>query len=160
MNERLKHDGIEYIYDFAIKCEDDNYLILYDENKNEIISFYNISDWSAFEFDPGDSVYDPSSLGFCKSSLNTKTYVTGETWIPPEDFVESELHGDELFECVIPIPIVSPNKITCDVFIEFDLPTTPYFEYTAEQGEGYIKILSKSIPIGGLLINKITITRV
>lgn len=162
MSEKMTHDGIEYIYDTAIMCKSDNYLRLYDENQNEIISFYNISDWESFEFDPGNNVFFPSSLCDCGSALLSKIYVTGEKHLDPSDFkaIYNSAGTFEYYSCTINIPVVSSNETTCDVFIEFDLENMPDFEYIGVQGNGFVELRTSAVPVDGVQIKKITITRV
>ena len=162
MSETMTHDGIEYIYDTAIMCKSDNYLRLYDENHNEIISFYNISDWGSFEFDPGNNVFFPYSLCDCGGALLSKIYVTGGKYLDPLDFeaIYNSNGEFEYYACAINLPVVSSNETTCDVFIEFDLDSVPVFEYIAIQGDGFVELRTSAVPVDGVQIKKITITRV
>lgn len=49
----VTHCGESYVCTTAIKCENNKFIKLYDENNVEIVSFYNISDFSDYEISGG-----------------------------------------------------------------------------------------------------------
>lgn len=144
--------GVSYECAVAVKCEDDCYIKLYDENGVEIVSFHDISDFSGFTIS-GGSFVPPSG---CAVPIPLSVYTIGSRTISVSDW---ELSEDEAQYCYeITSNLISGNTATCNVFLLFAQGTI--LEYTAVQESGKITLYTAAAPIADIVIESVQIMRI
>lgn len=147
----VEHSGITYECASAVKCEDDKYIKLFDENGAEIASFHNISDFTEYTAS-GGSFVAPCD---CNKPILLTAYslpgvtISAEEWIPTES-------GDA-FYYDIENDIFSGNATTCNVLIFFADGTE--FEYSKTQSNGKITLTTAAAPLADVVIESIQIIR-
>lgn len=146
------HSGTTYECSTAIKCENDRYIKLYDENGIEIAAFHDISDFSEYTIS-GGSFTDPCSCGM---PIVRSAYVIGGRTIAFDDWILS--NDGTKFYYEINHPMISGNEKTCDIFINFAVGTELNYEGTQEDGR--IILWTDAAPLYDVVIEKIEITRV
>lgn len=146
----VTHCGTTYECAVAVKCEDDKYIKLYDENGVEIAAFNNISDFSDYSI-TGGSFIAPCD---CEKPIVLQTYVIGGKTIKKSDWILS--NGKYHYE--IANDLISGNTTTCDILIIFAEGTE--FEYKATQEAGKITFYVDATPNVDIVIDSIQITRV
>lgn len=153
---KVKHDGTTYSCNNAIYCDDDHFLTLFDAEGNEVISFYGVQEsiFTAFEFSGGT----PMPAG---SSTLTKVcnYVFGNIWIEAEDFTYDS--GRKVYHHSVVLPINSFNFYTFNIDIRFESdPVLKGWEHNIEQTSNGFTITAPTIPINGVHIESVLITKV
>lgn len=151
MAAHLSYNGRFYEGETAVKCENDRYVRLFDANGVEVVSFYDIADFSEFYL----SGCEWTTPDDCAIFIPARTYSSGKIEIGGGDWIYSS--NDSRYHYAIENPLISANKNTCNIFINFAPGTN--FKYTAEQEEGKLIIYPDSRP-ESLTINNIFITRV
>lgn len=146
----VKHCGINYECEVAVKCINDNYIKLYTDGK-EIAAFYNISDFTEFEIS-GGSFIEPCD---CGNPILLTTYVVKGCTITAEDWVTAE---DGVFYYEIANALISGNSTTCNIMLFFAEGTN--LVYDAEQEDGKIILYTSAAPLADVVIDSIQITRV
>lgn len=149
---KVTHSGTTYECSTAIKCVNDRYIKLYDENGVEIAAFHDISDFSEYEVS-GGSFKDPCS---CIMPIALSTYVIGGKTIKYDEWILSDDNTKYYHE--IESALISGNENTCDVLLSF-APGTE-FSYSATQEDGKIILWTDAAPLYDVVINRILITRV
>lgn len=144
------HSNDRYVFDVAVKCENDRYIRLYDESGAEIASFNDISDFSEYPIYGGEFTTPDS----CKMPIPLSYYMIGGVTITPDDW---EYWGGGEYYYKLSNPLISGNPTTCNVLLNFANGTM--FEYTATQEDGSILIFPQSVPTVDIVINSIQITR-
>lgn len=147
----VTHCGTSYECAAAVKCTSDNYIKLYDENGNEIASFYNISDFSEYEIS-GGSFVGPCE---CGNPVVLTTYAIQGRTIATTDWVLSEDESSYYYE--IENGLISANTTTCNVFLLFAQGTK--LDYTATQEAGKITIKTSAAPLADVIIESIQISK-
>lgn len=147
----VSHNGINYECAVAVKCEDDNYIKLFDANGAEIIAFYNISDFTEYTIKEG-SFTDPS---LCALPIPVSCYVIGGHTIPADAWQAGE---DGKYYYTIENNVISANVATCNIVLFF-APGTD-FEYVATQQAGKIVLCADSAPTSNIVIDSIQVSRV
>ena len=148
---QLIHCGAVYECAIAVKCENDNYIRLYNENGVEIISFYDISDYTDYELS-GGSFVAPCD---CGAPIPLSTYSIGSRTITPEAWIENtEANG---FYYEIENALISDNTTTCNILLLFAEGTN--FEYKGSQENGKIVLSVSAAPLVDIVIDSIQITR-
>lgn len=149
---QIIHCGVTYECAVAVKCTDDNYIKLYDENGVEIAAFHNISDFSEYTIS-GGSFIAPCD---CAKPIRVENYALGGRTIKSSDWILSDA-GEYYFE--IENALISGNATTCNVMLIFAEGTE--FEYEAQQAAGKIVLnAGSSAPLVDIVINSIQISRV
>lgn len=148
---RITHGNRTYDCAVAVKCENDNYIKLYDKNGVEIASFHHVSDFSKYEIS-GGSFVDPCT---CTMPIPLSAYAIGGRTITIEDWI---LGDDNRFYYEIENDLISANVTTCNVLILFAQGTE--LEYTATQETGKIVLYVEAAPLDDIVIDGIQITRV
>lgn len=149
---QITHSGATYECNVAIKCENDKYIKLYDENGAEIAAFHGISDFSEYTIS-GGSFIAPCD---CNLPIALSTYIIGGRTISTNDWILSD-SGEYYFE--IENSLISANATTCNVLLLFASGTK--FEYTSAQEAGKIIITAgEAAPLDDIVIESIQITRV
>lgn len=146
----LTHCGTTYECATAVKCEADNYIKLYDENGFEIVSFYNISDFTDYELS-GGSFVAPCD---CAKPIILSTYSIGGRTIAPGDWVLTE---EEKYTYTIESNLISANTATCNIFLLFANGTD--LEYEATQESGKVVLYTASQPENNIVIESIQISK-
>lgn len=147
----VSHNGTNYECAIAVKCEDDNYIRLFDTNGAEIITFYSISDFTEYTITEG-SFTDPS---LCALPIPVSSYVIGGRTIPADAWEAGE---DGKYYYSIENDVISANVATCNIVLFF-APGTD-FEYTATQQTGKIVLCVASAPTSNIVIDSIQVSRV
>ena len=147
----VTHSGTSYECAAAAKCTSDNYIKLYDENGNEIVSFYNISDFSEYEISGGEFVAPCE----CGNPIVLTTYVVKGRTISAADWILSDDGTKYYYE--IANRLISGNATTCNIMLFFAEGTE--LSYSAKQEEGKIIFYVDSAPLVDVTINSIQITR-
>ena len=148
---KIVHSGVTYECDVAVKCENDNYIKLYDANGAEIAAFHNISDFSDFAISGGSFIYPCD----CTMPISLSTFAIGGRTIATDDWILSDA-GKYYYE--IESGLISENVTTCNVLLIFAAGTE--LEYSATQEAGKIVLYTKSAPGMDIVIDSIQITRV
>lgn len=146
----VKHCGINYECEVAVKCINDNYIKLYTDGK-EIAAFYNISDFTEFEISGGTFI-EPCD---CGNPILLTTYVVKGCTITAEDWVTAEDGG---FYYEIANALISGNSTTCNIMLFFAEGTN--LVYDAEQEDGKITLHTYAAPFEDVVIDSIQIARV
>lgn len=148
---KVTHSGTTYDCALAIKCENDCYIKLYDENGAEIASFHGIADFSEYTIS-GGSFADPCE---CEMPVKLSTYSIGGRTISPAAWTlaESGMYYHEIAH-----PLISENEATCDILLKFAKGTS--FNYDAAQASGKLILYVSEIPAADIVIDSIRITRV
>lgn len=149
---KVIHSGTTYECSTAIKCVNDRYIKLYDENGVEIAAFHDISDFSEYEVS-GGSFSDPCS---CPTPIILKRYVIGGKTIAFDAWSLSD-DGTKFYH-EIESNLISGNEKTCDVYLHFASGTELNYEGTQEDGK--IILWTDAAPLYDVVIEKIEITRV
>lgn len=149
---QIIHCGTTYECAVAVKCDDDNYIKLYDENGVEIAAFYNISDFSDFEIS-GGSFIPPCD---CTFPIVLTVYTIGGRTITTDDWILSEEENKYYYE--IESNLISANSTTCNILLSF-APGTE-LEYNATQAAGKVTLFVDAAPLYDVVIEGIQITRV
>lgn len=149
---KIKHCGTTYDCAVAVKCEDDNYIKLYDENGVEIVAFHNISDFSDFEIS-GGSFIAPCN---CMMPIPLTAYSLGGRTITTDDWILSEEENKYCYE--IENNLISSNTTTCNILLLFAQGTE--LTYEATQGSGKVTLFVDAAPLYDVVIESIQITRV
>lgn len=144
--------GVTYECAVAVKCVDDCYIKLYDENGVEIVSFHDISDFSGFTIS-GGSFIAPNN---CAVPVPLSVYTIGSRTISVSDWVLSSDGEQYCYE--IASNLISGNTATCNVFLLFARGTE--LEYTAVQESGKITLYTAAAPIANVVIESVQIMRV
>ena len=147
----VEHSGISYECASAIKCENDKYIKLYNENGAEIAAFNHISDFSEYTAS-GGSFVDPSN---CTTPIALTPYATGGRTISANDWILTD-SGDAYY-CTIENELISANVATCNVLLLFAAGTE--LEYTAQQEAGKITLSTTAAPLADVVIESVQITR-
>lgn len=147
---QLIHSGTTYECAVAVKCADDKYIKLYDENGAEIASFYNISDFSEYTISGGYFVAPCD----CNMPIPLSMYSIGGRTIKPSDWMLSDT-GLYFYE--IESSLISSNKTTCNIMLFFASGTE--LNYDAAQISGKIVLYISEIPENDVVIESIHITR-
>lgn len=147
----LIHNGITYECAVAVKCENDCYIKLYDENGAEIVSFHNISDFSDFSIS-GGSFVAPCD---CTMPIVLTTYSIGGRTITINDWILSDDGTYYYYE--ITSNLISDNITTCNVALLFAQNTE--LDYEATQEAGKIILSVAAAPLDNVVIEGIQITR-
>lgn len=145
------HNGVTYECDVAIKCENDNYIKLYDSNGAEIVSFHNISDFSEYTIS-GGSFVAPCD---CALPIPLSAFSIGGRTITPDDWILSD-SGSYCYE--IESNLISDNTATCNIMLLFEPETELDFEATQEAGKIVLSV--ESAPLENIVITSVQITRV
>lgn len=148
---KITHCGVTYECDVAIKCENDNYIKLYDANGFEIVSFYDISDFSEYEITDGEFV----SPGDCEKPISLSVYSIGSRTISVNDWILADDESEYYYE--IAHEMISANVATCNVSLLFAQGTE--FEYEAAQETGKIIIYTPAAPLDDVVIDSVQIAR-
>lgn len=135
----------------AVKCEDDNYIKLYNDSGVEIAAFYNISDFSKYEISDG-TFTNPCD---CTMPIPLSISTIGARTITTNDWILSDDSASYYYE--IESNLISANKTTCNVMLLFAQGTE--FEYTATQEAGKIVLHTEAAPIDDVVIESIQIIR-
>lgn len=146
----VTHSGVTYECAVAVKCENDNYIRLYDENKNEIASFYNISDFSEYTIS-GGSFVSPCD---CTAPIPVSLYVIGARTITAGDWLTAD---DGRYYYEIQNPLISANTTTCNIFLLFAKGIK--LDYTPTQEAGKLTIYTSAAPLADVVIESIQIAR-
>lgn len=146
----LTYCGTTYTCATAVKCEEDNYIKLYDSNGTEIASFDNISDYSDFVLS-GGSFVAPCD---CTFPIPLSAYAIGAKTISSNEWI---LGGDSRYYFAIESDLISANTATCDIILYFADGTE--LEYTAEQEAGKITLYTESAPLVDVRLDSIQIFR-
>ena len=149
---KVIHCGTSYDCAAAIKCEDDNYIKLYDSNGVEIVAFHNISDFSDFEIS-GGSFTAPCD---CAMPIPLTAYSLGGRTITTDDWILSEEGNKYYYE--IENDLISSNTTTCNILLLFAQGTE--LEYEATQRYGKVTLFVDAAPLYDVVIEGIQITRV
>ena len=149
---KVIHCGTSYDCAAAIKCEDDNYIKLYDSNGVEIVAFHNISDFSDFEIS-GGSFTAPCD---CAMPIPLTAYSIGGRTISPDDWILSADASKYYYE--IESNLISSNTTTCNIFLMFADETEIKYEATQESGK--VTLFVDAAPLYEVVIKTIEITRV
>lgn len=147
---KVTHSGITYDCSIAVKCENDKYIKLYDENGAEIASFHNILDFSEYTVS-GGSFTDPQK---CAMPIPLAAYAIGGRTIAPDDWILA----DNRYHYDIENDLISENAATCNVLLLFAKETE--LEYEASQESGKIVLYTDAAPLYDVVIDGIQITRV
>lgn len=148
---KLIHCGVTYECDVAVKCENDNYIKLYDANGAEIAAFHNISDYSDYELSGGSFVFPCD----CTFPIALSVYSIGGRTITTNDWNLTEDESKFFYE--INNDLISSNVTTCDIYLHFAKGTE--LEYEATQESGKIVLYTDAAPIDDVVIERIQITR-
>ena len=146
----LNHCGKTYECAVAVKCENDKYIKLYDENGAEIMAFHNISDFEDFEIS-GGSYTDPCH---CIMPISLSTYAIGGRTIAASDWVLAD-SGKYYYE--IENDLISGNATTCNILLIFAANTLLPYEGTQEDGK--VVLFVNDPPAGDIVIESIQIMR-
>lgn len=146
----LTHSGESYECDVAVKCEYDNYIILY-KNGAEIAAFNNISDFTDYVLS-GGSFIAPRDFSM---PIHLSVYTIGSRTISVSDWVLSEDGTQYYYE--IASSIISGNTTTCNVFLLFAQGTE--LEYTSKQESGKITLYTEEAPLAEVVIDSVQIFR-
>ena len=149
---QVTHSGVTYECNVAVKCENDKYIKLYDENGLEIVSFHNISDFSEYTIS-GGSFIAPCD---CTTPIALTTYANGGRTITPNAWALTEDATKYYYE--IENNLISGNSTTCNILLLF-APGTE-LDYEAAQEDGKITLYVAAAPLFDVVINSIQITRV
>ena len=148
---QVTHDGVTYDCKVAVKCENDNYIKLYDATGAEIVSFSGISDFSTFTI-AGGSFVAPCD---CDLPISLSAYAIGGKTITTNDWILSD--DEEFYYYEIESNLISANATTCNVMLLFAQGTE--LEYTATQEAGKIVLHTEAAPIDDVVIESIQIIR-
>lgn len=149
---RVTYGKTTYECNVAVKCENDKYIKLYDENGTEIASFVGISDFSLFEISGGS--FTPSYNSEMPIALDT--YAIGGRTITTYDWTYSESLEKYYYE--IANSLISNNETTCNILLLFKQGTELKFE--AKQEEGKVVLFVDAAPLEDIVIDSIQIARV
>lgn len=147
---KVTNGSATYDCNVAVKCENDRYIKLYDENGVEIISFNDIQDFSKYTISGGSFIFPCD----CAMPIPLTAYSIGGRTIAPNDWVSSS--GTYTFE--INNGLISGNTTTCNILLLFAAGTE--LKYTATQEDGKIVLSVDSKPANNIVIDSIQITRV
>lgn len=148
---KVIHCGTTYECSYAVKCENDNYIKLYNENGAEIAAFHNISDFADYEISGGTFV-DPCS---CRMPIALSVYSIGGRTISTNDWI---LGADNRYYYEIESDLISANITTCNISIFFAQGTD--FEYEAMQETGKLILYTTAAPLADVVIDSLQITRI
>ena len=143
--------GTTYECSVAIKCENDKYIKLYDENGVEIVSFTNISDFSEYEIS-GGSFTNPCE---CSNPILLTTYVVKGCTISPSSWTLDSSNNMYYYE--IENNLFSGNEKTCNILLFFEDVTK--LQYEATQEDGKITLFTNAAPLVDIVIDSIQITK-
>lgn len=146
----VKHSGINYECETAVKCTNDNYIKLYTDGK-EVAAFYDISDFTEFEAS-GGSFIEPCD---CGNPILLTTYVVKGCRITAADWATA---ADGRFYYEITNALISGNPTTCNIMLFFAEGTN--LTYDGEQHDGKIILYTTAAPLADVVIDSIQITRV
>ena len=149
---KVTHSGTTYDCHIAVKCENDNYIKLYDENGIEIVAFHNIADFSQYTIS-GGSFVDPCN---CVMPIALTTYALGGRTISKSDWILSDA-GEYCYE--ISNDLISGNATTCNIMLLFAPGTELIYEARQETGK-IVLSTGTSAPAYDVVIESIQITRV
>ena len=144
------HSGTTYECSTAIKCENDRYIKLYDENGVETAAFHDISDFSEYTIS-GGSFSNPCSCGM---PVALSAYAIGGKTIKQDDWLLSD-SGKFYYE--IEHNLISGNENTCDVLLKFAPGTELY--YDAVQENGKVILWTDAAPLYDIVINSIRVIK-
>lgn len=148
----VKHSGVTYECHVAVKCENDNYIKLYDENGVEIASFHDISDFSEFTISDGDFIAPCD----CTMPIAQSAFSIGGRTITTNDWILSESGDSYYYE--IESDLISDNTTTCNILLLFAEGTS--LSYTGTQEAGKIVLSVSAAPLADIVIESIQIIRV
>ena len=148
----VTHSQRTYECAVAVKCANDKYIKLYDENGNEIAAFYNISDFSDYTIS-GGSFIAPCD---CMLPIALTTYVIGGRTIAASEWILSEDRAG--YYCEIESSVISGNESTCDCLLIFEPGTE--FKYDARQTDGKLVLYTDAAPLYDVVIKSIQVTRI
>ena len=148
---KVIHCGTTYECAYAVKCENDNYIKLYNENGAEIAAFHNISDFADYELIGGTFV-DPCS---CRMPLALSVYSIGGRTISTDDWILGE---DNRYYYEIESALISGNVTTCNISIFFAQGTE--LDYEATQEAGKLTLYTKAAPLSAIVIDSLQVTRI
>lgn len=146
----LTYCGTTYTCATAVKCEDDNYIKLYDSNGVEIASFNDISDWSDFVLS-GGSYIAPCD---CTLPIPLSAYSIGAKTISSSNWT---LGDDSRYYFEIASDLISANTATCDIILYFAEGTE--LDYEATQEAGKITLYTESVPLEDIKVESIQVFR-
>lgn len=147
---RLTHSGEAYECSVAVKCENDRYIKLYDENGIEIASFHEISDFSDYVLSGGSFLFPCD----CAMPIPLTAYAIGGRTIGTNDWKLENAR----YTYTIENGLISANETTCNILLLFADGTD--FEYSATQEAGKIVLYADAKPETDIVIDSIQITRV
>ena len=145
----LTHCGATYECHVAVKCENDNYIKLYDANGMEIAAFHNISDFSEYEISNGDFI----SPCDCSFPVKLSAYSIGGRTIATSDWIQTTDAQKYYYE--ISNALISSNITTCNIMLFFAAGTE--FAYEATQEQGKVVLYTENIPDSDIVIDSIQI---
>lgn len=148
---KITHCNRTYECAVAVKCENDNYIKLYDENGVEIAAFHHISDFSKFEIS-GGSFTDPCA---CAMPIPLSVYSIGGRTISTDNW---KLGDDNRYYYAIESDLISANITTCNISIFFAQGTE--LEYEAAQEAGKLILYTTAAPLADIVIDSLQITRI
>lgn len=148
---KLIHSGATYECNVAVKCENDKYIKLYDENGAETVSFKDISDFSDYEISGGEFIAPCD----CTMPIPLTAYAIGGRTITTNDWILSD---SDKYYYEIESGLISSNSTTCNITLLFAQGTE--LTYQATQEEGKIVLHVDSAPLDNIVIDSIQITRV
>lgn len=146
---KVVHSGVTYDCNVAVKCENDRYIILYDANGAEIVSFNDISDFSEYTIS-GGSFVAPCD---CRMPISLHSYSIGGRTIKTNDWILS----NGKYQYTIESGLISDNATTCNVLLMFAQGTE--LKYQASQQNGKIILYTDAAPLNNIVIDSIQITR-
>ena len=147
----VEHSGTTYECASAVKCENDKYIKLFDENGVEIASFNHISDFTEYTASGGDFLAPCD----CQKPIQLTAYALPGVTISAEDWTLNE-SGDAYFYD-IENDIFSGNATTCNVLLIFAEGTE--FDYSKTQSNGKITLTTAAAPLADVVIEAIQIIR-
>ena len=147
---KVTHSDVSYDCYVAVKCTNDNYIKLYDENGVEIAAFHHITDFSEYTIS-GGSFVDPCD---CTAPIPLTAYSLGARTIKSGDWKKSG--SKYIYE--ITSNLISGNVNTCNIMLLFKSGTD--LAYEASQDSGKVTLYVDAAPASDIVIEGIQITRV
>lgn len=145
---KITHSGITYECEYAVKCENDRYIKLYDSAMNEIAAFHGINDFNDFECDGTFS--NPCTVA---TPIALSTHVIPGATINSSDWIQDE--SGYYFD--IENAMISGNNKTCNIILNFAAGTE--IEYNAEQSAGKIRLFVEKRPNTSVVIDSMIVFR-
>lgn len=150
MGVKLIHNGITYEAEYAVRCDKDKYIKLFDAKYNEIAAFHEISNFSDYTLVGGWT----SPCAYYPTPISLSAYAMPGAIINATNWIE----GESGYYYDITNALISGNTKTCHVILNFASGTE--FEYKAEQTTNQIRLIVDKIPNDLINIESITILRV